>query len=797
MNISYNWLKEYIDINWSPTELADRLTMGGLEVEGQEKFETVPGGLEGIVVGEVLTCIPHPNADKLRICEVNIGEDEPSTIVCGAPNVAAGQKVVVATVGSMLYPNEGEPFKIKKAKIRGQLSMGMICAEDELGLGESHDGIIVLPADNIPGTSAAQVYDLETDTILEIGLTPNRVDASSHYGVCRDIAALQGNKAALPEVPAIDAQTENPISIELPEPERCARYVGTFIQGVKVAPSPEWLQLRLRSIGLRPINNIVDITNFVLHELGQPLHAFDADRIRGNKIVVKTLTDDIKFTTLDDTERIIRKGQDLMICDGEGPVAVAGVMGGQNSEVDENTVNVYLESAYFEPSGVRRTASHLSIKTDASYRFERGVDPNITDFAARRATALILELAGGKASAIDDVQRARFAPFEINFDLKAANRLMGFEFTEKEVSDILTSLEIQVQDSGKPGILQLQVPQYRVDVRRPQDVMEEILRIYGYNNVPLPKHNKLALNLTKELDTFALRQKYFDTLAGLGFHEIITCPLVPATAATPQTANLINNLSEDMAVLREEMLQTALDSVEHNHRHKNFDLKMVESGKTYHRGEEGYSEKEWVLLMLTGNTTPANWNTKSKKTTFFTLSQEIDRLQALFGVKGEVQELENSPEFAYGLQLKRGEKVIAKFGQIAPNQLKAREVKGDVYAALIDWEQVIKSYRKHAVKFTPLPKFPSTSRDISMLVPDAVTFAGIQKVVKSANPKLIREVSIMDVYKGDRIEAGKKSYLISLTIQDDNKTLVDKTVDKLMDRVFGKLENDLAVEIRK
>lgn len=805
MKISYNWLKQYIDFDWSPEELSDRLTMTGLEVEGLEKYESIPGGLEGVFVGEVKTCEAHPNADKLKICSVDVGREELLTIVCGAPNVAAGQKVPVATVGTMLHPVEGDPFQIKKSKIRGQASMGMICAEDELGLGKGHDGIIVLPGETPAGTPGHEVFDVEIDYVFEIGLTPNRVDAASHFGSARDIAALLRRPAQLPPAPAIDPATalENPFTIELPEPDRCARYVAIYIDGVTIQDAPEFIQDRLKAIGSRPINNVVDITNYVLHELGQPLHAFDADQLRGNKVVVKTLPEDIDFKTLDDTERKIRAGKDLMICDAEGPVAVAGVMGGQNSEVENHTTRVLLESAYFEPTGIRRTASHLGLKTDASFRFERGVDPNMALTAALRATALILEHAGGKASIVIDKQQQEFPPFEVQLDLAYARRLIGSDLGTDYIKEILEALEISVVGEAD-GKLELRVPPYRVDVQRPQDILEEILRIHGYNNLPLPTHNSLSLNLKQELDQNGLRERYFNSLAANGFYETVTCPLVPAHLAKDSTVRLANALNVEMAVLRENMLRTGLDIVEYNHRHKNFDLRLFEYGKSYHKLGEEYSERDWVVLFMTGASEPAHWADSSsgkkkqvKASSFYTLSREIERLQQLFGFSGQLRDIADHPSFAYGLELFRGERVIARFGRVHDNQLKGREVKGSVYYAEIEWGQVIRAYRKNKVKFKALPKFPSIQRDISMIVPDTVRYQAIQETIQKANPKLIREVSITDVYKGDRIEAGKKSYLLNLTLLDEKKTLTVKAADKVMSRVFHVLESGLGVEIRK
>lgn len=804
MKISINWLKQYIDFDLSPAQLADRLTMAGLEVEGIEQYDLHPGGLAGVVVGEVKTCEKHPGADKLSITTVDIGEEALLNIVCGAPNVAAGQKVIVATVGTMLYPTEGEPFQIKKAKIRGEESSGMICAEDELGLGKSHDGILILDPATPVGLSGAEYFKLESDNVLEIGLTPNRIDAASHFGVARDIAALLGKKAKFPqEANALDKESNiaNPIKVSLPEPTRCPRYVGIYIQGVSVAPSPEWLQHRLKAIGLRPINNVVDITNFVLHELGQPLHAFDADTIRGNQIIVRTLNNDQNFTTLDDNERKIRANTDLMICDAEGPVAVAGVMGGQNSEVSAKTTNVFLESAYFEASGVRRTGAYLGLKTDANYRFERGVDPNITKKAAIRAANLIVELAGGTCSVIDDHGQQDFPAFEISLDIAKANRMMGMEFSADEIATILSSLEIKSKINAEGTALELQVPPYRVDVTRPQDVLEEILRLYGYNNVPYPKQNRMALNLKMDLDTNALRQKYFDYLAGSGWNELVTNPLVSIRYRKENTANLINNLSEDLALLRDEMVYTGLDVIEYNHNRKNTDLRLFEFGKTYgfkENGENGkYFEEEWIAYFLTGNSLPAGWSGKQPKSNFFTLMKEMERMATWFGLSYDVRDIENSSVFGYGLELFRGEKVIARVGSVSPELLKGRDIKGEVFFAEANWEQLVRFYKRAKVSYQPISKYPAVSRDISAIVPEAVGFEAISKAIKSTNPKLIQSVGISDVYKGKNIGEGRKSYLLNLTILDSSKTLQDVVVDKLMAKVFDKLERDFGLEIRK
>lgn len=798
MKLSYNWIKAYVDFDWEPQELADRLTMTGLEVEGMHSFESVPGGLKGVVVGHVLSAEQHPNADRLRVCKVDVGAEEPLDIVCGAPNVAAGQKVPVATIGTMLYPEEGDPFAIKKGKIRGEVSMGMICAEDELGLGAGHDGIMVLDASLAPGTPAHEVFDIENDFTMEIGLTANRIDGASHFGAARDVAALRDIDTKLPEIrPEVDKiEVENPISIDIQDADRCPRYAGVYIEGVTIGESPDWLKNRLLAIGSRPINNVVDITNFVLKELGQPLHAFDADQIGGNKIIVKTLPDNTPFTTLDDVERTIRANEDLMICDGDKPVAIAGVMGGQNSEVSETTKNIFLECAYFEPGTVRKTAKKMGLSTDASFHFERGIDPNNTIYAIRRAADLILQLAGGKISAVTDVKLKEFPHFEVEFNLPRANRLMGREFTEAEVTKILNNLDIEVVKSDGTT-LSLLVPPYRVDVKRPQDIMEEILRIFGYNNVPMPEHTTIALDLEKRREPFRILQKYFDYLAGSGWNEIITNSLIPQRYLIEESVDILNNLSEELGIMRDNMLTTGLDSLAWNINRKNTDLQFCEFGKTYHNTPDGYQEKEWIALFVTGKNQPDHWRSKNQSVDFFTLTREMERLQEWFGFTSPVAELVDDPQFDYGLQLKRGEAVIAKWGRANAKICAEKGIEAEVYFALIDWQRLLKLDKKSKVEFQPLSQFPSMNRDISMLVPVSTQFDVIRNLIRSCNPKMIKEIGISDVYKGKGIPEGKKSYLVNLTFLDLKKTLTDKAVDKTMDRVFAKLEKDLGVEIRK
>ncbi|MCB9233566.1 MAG: phenylalanine--tRNA ligase subunit beta [Bacteroidia bacterium] len=798
MKLSYNWLKQYASHNWSPEELAYQLTMTGLEVESTEKYETIPGGLEGVVVGHVKTVIPHPDADRLRVTTVDVGGEEDLQIVCGAPNVAVGQKVPVGLVGTTLFPSEGESFTLKKSKIRGVESLGMICAEDELGLGKGHDGIMVLAADLQPGTPVSKVFNLESDYIFEVGLTPNRADGASHYGASRDISALLRKKSSLPKIEFAGGTPAeaNPFTIELPEPDKCPRYAGIYISGVKVAESPDWLKHRLKSIGLRPKNNVVDITNFVLHELGQPLHAFDAANLTNRKIVVKTLTSDQKFTTLDEQERNLRAGQDLMICDGDKPVAIAGIMGGLGSSVTDQTTNIFLESAYFDPTTIRKTAKYLGMKTDASYRFERGVDPNMVLTAGLRAAALIQELAGGTVSVAIDQGQQNFPPFEVEYDIAYGNRIMGHEFTRGQIIELLNAVDIEVA-AENGNLLQLRVPQFRVDVQRPQDVMEEILRIFGFNSVPIPRETKFSFGSDFRTKDVALQQKYYDYLAGSGWREIMTNSLTQARYANDRTVNLINSLSEEMAVMRDNLLISGLEVIEYNHNRKNFNLRLFDPGKIYWQENGKYREKEQVALFITGNSNEDHWRSKPVKTDFFALTSEMERLQNWFGFQGNTVELDDPENFDYGLALMKGNTPVAWYGRAASRHLKGRNIRGEVFYAIIDWNPLLEHWAKQKIRFVEPPKFPSSERDISMIVPDSQNYLAIRNAIQGANPKIIKAVNLTDVYKGDSIGEGRKSYLVNVVLRDDSQTLTDQKADKIMERVFGILEGEMGVEIRK
>ncbi|MEL6132020.1 MAG: phenylalanine--tRNA ligase subunit beta [Bacteroidota bacterium] len=799
MKVSYNWLKQYIDFDYTPTELKNILTMLGLEVGKYEEVGGIPGNLEGIVVGHVLSAAQHPNADKLKVTTVDIGQDEPLHIVCGAPNVAAGQKVPVATIGTMLYPfgkPEAEGFKIKKGKIRGEVSMGMICAEDEMGLGASHDGIMVLDEDVTPGTPFREVVDLDQDFVLEIDLTPNRVDGSHHYGVARDVAAYMRTKPRLPELKLdkVNLTKKNPIPVTIGDPERCKRYVSIYLEGVEVKESPDWLKQRLQNIGLRPINNVVDITNFVLHELGQPLHAFDADQIGGGQIIVNTLPEKQKFTTLDDIERQLLPEVDLMINDGEKPLCIAGTMGGLNSGVTFETKNIFLESAYFDPGTVRKTAKRLGINSDSSFRFERGVDPAMTKIAAIRAADLIMELAGGVPSEVVDQQVADFPHFEVALSVKKAQRLIGKQVSREEIIEILKALEIEVEGTG--DVLSLKVPPYRVDVQRDVDVIEDVLRVYGYNNVEIPTKLNANLSFDQYRDVYSLKETYANYLSANGFYEIMNNSLVSASYGDDKAVPIVNPLSEELGIMRQSLLPGALEVVLYNQNRQIEGLAIYEFGKTYKLAGNGYDEKEWLALTVSGAKHPMHYASRAPKATLETLTREVERLQTWMGFTGKTRECEDSM-FDYGLEMVVGGKALLKYGKVNTEMGERFKLQNEVFHLLIDWQSLVDIYFTQKVNFQPIPQYPSVRRDVSMLVDKGISFGDMQQLVGRANPKLIREVALHDVYMGKGIDPNKKSYLISIELRDDNKTLADKAVDKIMSRVFSLLEKELGAEIRK
>ncbi len=801
MDISYHWLKDYIDIDLSPEDVADHLTMLGLEVGKIARSGSLPGSLEGVVVGHVLCAEQHPNADRLRVCSVDVGADEPLSIVCGAPNVATGQKVPVATVGTTLYPfGQGEEgaFKIKKGKIRGEISQGMICAEDELGIGADHDGIIVLDESATPGDLAINYLDITEDIILEVDLTPNRVDGASHYGVARDLAAALGKQAKLPELSFDPAglTVPNPIPVSIENQDRCKRYSSLYIQGVTVGESPEWLQDRLTSIGLRPINNVVDVTNFVLHELGHPLHAFDAGKLSGQQIIVKTMDKPTKFTTLDEVERELLPGEDLMICDAEKPLCIAGTMGGVNSGVTEETTDVFLESAYFDAGSVRRTSKRMGINSDSSFRFERGADPHMTVTAAYRAADLIVQVAGGRISALSDVRLDEFAPFEVRLSMSKTQRIIGKKISKEEILRILQALEIGVADDDG-DMLDLRVPQYRVDVKRDVDVMEDILRVYGYNHVELPAQMHMSLNYSKQENDFRFRETVANYLAASGYYEILNNSLVQASLGDEKAVSLANPLSEDLSVMRQSMLPGALETVRYNQNRQQGGLNVFEFGKTYQkRSETEYREQSWLCITVAGEKHPMHHGAKAPHSTLFTLTKEVDRLQTRAGISGQLRACED-PEFAYGMELLVDGRVLLRYGRVSHEWQKQYDLKMEAFHLRLDWDAYLKLYRSHTIRYQPVPVYPSVRRDISLLMKKSVPFAKVQEVISKANPKLIRSVELHDVYQGKGMAEDEKSYLVSVELRDDKKTMAEGSADKIMNFVISSVEKKLGATLRK
>lgn len=813
MKISYSWLKQYINIPESAEEIGGVLTATGLEVESVEPFETVKGGLKGLVIGEVLTCAKHPNADKLSVTTVDVGGERPLNIVCGASNVAAGQKVVVATPGTTIYPTQGEPFTIKSAKIRGEQSEGMICAEDEIGLGTSHEGIIVLNTTIANGTPAASFYKIESDYTLEIGLTPNRADAASHIGVARDIKAAKRRELCLPSVDAF--KTENtqltiPVTVELTE--ACPRYSAVTISGITVSESPEWLKNRLKSIGLSPINNIVDITNFVLHETGQPLHAFDADEITGKKVIVKSLPAGTKFKTLDDKERTL-SASDLMICNAEEPMCIAGVFGGIKSGISAKTKSIFLESACFSPDYIRKTGMHHQLKTDASFRFERGTDPNMTVYALKRAALLIKELAGGFISSeVVDVYPTRIENKTILIRDKNVTRLIGKNITREEVFSILGGLDIVVSEK-KEDSFTVSVPPYRVDVTQEADVVEEVLRIYGFNNIELSEiagTDYLAEFPEKDINKF--RRTVGAMLVSNGFYEILTNSLTNAAYQQKHSlkfngdpVEILNKLSEEQGILRQTMLFTGLEVCAHNINRRQKDLKLYEFGKIYWKNTDvpttddvtaTYKEEERLALYVTGNYETENWQNKPRAITYFDLAQQVAHVLEKSSVINVKQEKLNDPLFDFGMRLMKGTKEIGKLGKVKTALVKDFGIKQEIFYADLNTALLFKSANPKFV-VQEVAKFPEVRRDLSLVIDKHVTFEEIKEMVLATEKRLITEVIAFDVYEGDKIPEGKKAYALGFTLQDENKTLTDEEIEKVMAKLMGAFESKMSALIRK
>lgn len=803
MKISLNWLRSYIELSESPEEIADLLTKSGLEVEGVSRFEPIKGGLEGLVIGEVVSCAKHPDADRLKVTTVNIGLDAPVPIVCGAPNVATGQKVVVATVGATLYPSEGEPFKIKKSKIRGEVSEGMICAEDEIGLGGSHEGIMVLNTDLPAGTPAAAYFNIKTDTVLEIGLTPNRADAASHVGVARDLKALLKREVKLPDVSGFAVDNESrAIKISVENPAAAPRYSGITISGVAVGESPDWLKANLQAIGLSPINNVVDVTNFVLHELGQPLHAFDA-AIVGDQVVVRTMEENTTFTTLDGKERKL-SSEDLMICNAGEGMCIAGVFGGAKSGVTERTIDIFLESAYFSPDYIRKTSQKHGLKTDASFRYERGTDPNITVYALKRAAMLIKEVAGGEiSSSIVDIYPQEVGEFVITVKYRHVERLIGKKLPVEEIHEILQWLDIKVGNETEDGFTAY-VPPYRVDVTREADIIEEILRIHGYDNIALSDTlgtDYLAGFPKKSKDT--IREVISYLLASTGFHEIITNSLTKESYATSvpflskeQSVEILNKLSEDLGVLRQKLVFNGLEVIAHNVNRKQKDLKLFEFGKGYTKVSGEYVEKNYLALYMTGNIEEETWIRPARAVDFQDLSSVVHKTLKKFKLPSSKTSAIHEEGYQYALQLYSGENVIGTWGQLSTDIIGLTELKQPVFYAEFDWDLLV-DYAKGTLLYQEVSKFPEVERDLSLVIDKGVTFKEIETLALQTERNLLKKINVFDVYEGDKIGHDKKAYALTFTLQDNNKTLTDKIIDKTMEKLMQVYQDKIGAIIRK
>ena len=820
MNISYNWLKDYLDFDLQPDEVAAALTSIGLETGGVEEVQTIKGGLEGLVIGEVLTCEEHPNSDHLHITTVNVGGAEPLQIVCGAPNVAAGQKVVVAVNGTKLYDGD-ECFTIKRSKIRGVESNGMICAEDEIGIGTDHAGIIVLPADAVVGTPAKEYYNVKSDYVLEVDITPNRVDATSHFGVARDLAAYlkQNGKPANLKRPSVDAfkiDDEVPaIEVVVENKEACLRYSGITIKNVTVKESPEWLQNRLKVIGLRPINNVVDITNYILHGVGQPLHSFDADKIKGNKVVVRSATEGAKFVTLDGVERTLTD-RDLMICNVEEPMCIAGVFGGLDSGVTEQTKNVFLESATFHPTWIRKTARRFGLNTDASFRYERGLDPNQTVEVMKRAALLIQEVAGGTITgAIQDIYPVPVAPYRVELTYDKVNTLIGKVIPVETVKSILESLEMKIVSETAEGLV-IDVPVYRIDVQRDVDVIEDILRIFGYNNVEFSDNVKSNLSYQTPTDrSYKLQNLISEQLCGCGFNEILNNSLTRSayydnlsTYPVSHCVMLMNPLSADLNCMRQTLLFGGLESVEHNAKRKNGNIRFFEFGNCYdynidHKKEgetlAEFSEDYRLGLWVSGSRVDNNWAHPNEKSSVYELKAYVENILVRLGVNLQKVIFGNLANDIYsaGLSITTSSgRQLGTMGIVSPKICKELDIETDVYYAELSWTLLMKEIKKSKVTFSEISKFPAVKRDLALLLEKNVQFAEIEKIATESERKLLKDVALFDVYEGKNLPAGKKSYAVSFYLQDEGKTLNDKQIDAIMKKIQTNLEQKLGAQLR-
>jgi len=807
MRISYNWIKQFLKLDKPAVEISEILTDLGLEVEGIESFESIKGGLKGVLVGEVLTCEKHPDADRLKITTVDVGNGTTLPIVCGAPNVAAGQKVPVATIGTKVFDKEGQTFEIKKGKIRGQESHGMICAEDELGLGTNHDGIMILDSELVVGTPLSEVLQVEIDEIFEIGLTPNRADAMSHWGVARDLRAglLQKNIAVELITPSVtnfrvDKRTLK-IDVEVQDAKLSPRYCGLTISGVNVTSSPSWLQNRLKAIGITPKNNIVDVTNYVLHELGQPLHAFDASKING-KVIVKTLKEGTKFKTLDDLERTLHE-DDLMICDEKGPLCIAGVFGGKESGVTENTNTIFLESAYFNPISIRKTAKRHGLSTDASFRFERGIDPTITEYALKRAALLIRELSGGEiTSDLIDLYPKKIEDFTVLLNFEKVNKIIGQEIPRETIKKILVSLDIKVNSVSDAG-LGLIIPSYRVDVQREIDVIEEILRVYGYNQIGFSKKVNASMAYTPRTEDYKIQNLVASLLNSHGFHEMMANSLTSPTynfselnVNEEEIVQMLNPLSNDLSIMRFNMLFSALEAVSYNLNRKNLRLKIFEFGKTYHRNNKGYHENKHLTLVMSGNSKSEYWKEKTSPSDFFEFKGYVIQILERLGFTN----LKHAPSsdlkiFSEAISLNNNNETLVSLGSISKKLLKAFDIKQEVFYADFNWDTILKSLN-NKLKFMEIAKYPEVRRDLALLIDESVSFQSLYEVAFNSEKQLLSDINLFDVYQGEQLPEGKKSYALSFTLRDANKTLTDVQIDKVMSKLIHTFENELQASIR-
>ena len=810
MKISYNWLKQFINLDWDADKTGELLTDLGLEVEGITPYQSIKGGLEGIVIGKVLTCEQHSNADKLKVTTVDIGLAEPVQIVCGAPNVAAGQKVPVATIGTTLYTAEGEAWKIKKGKIRGEESHGMICAEDELGLGASHDGIMILDEALVPGTPAADVFEIENDMVFEIGLTPNRADAMSHLGTARDLKAGLAHQNITTEfiTPStssfnIDARLHK-VDVSVLDEEKALRYAGVTLSGLKVEESPTWLQHRLKAIGLSPINNIVDATNYVLHELGQPLHAFDLNKIKDNKVIVKTVTSGTKFTTLDGVERELDE-QDLMICDGEKPMCIAGVFGGEHSGVTENTTAIFLESAYFDPVSIRKTAKRHGLNTDASFRFERGIDPNITEYALKRAAILIQELAGGEISSdVVDLYPKKIEDQQVLLSFENVATTIGQEIPRETIKGILTALDIKINNVTESGI-GMTIPAYRNDVTRECDVIEEILRVYGYNNINFGNKLNATIANTSKYDDHNIQNVVGNQLVGQGFYEILANSLTsPAytelseSLKSEHNVTMLNPLGQELSVLRQSLLFSGLEAIAYNQNRRRTDVKLFEFGKTYHHYNEERQEQKHLSILVAGNLKSESWkvDTKNNTTDFFFLKGVVSTVLKKLGINNTRTSATKNDVFSDAVSLSIGKLNMVSYGIVKKSILKAFDIDQTVYYADFNWDNILEVATRNKIKFQAIPKYPAVRRDFALLIDERVTFEELHTIAKQTEKSLLQDVNLFDVYKGKNLADGKKSYALSFLLQDDHKTLTDKQVDKVMSKLQHRFEKELGATLR-